>query len=349
MIKVLIAENSPVLQVILNHIFSSEPEIHVIGIVNNGAEALQFIERKKPDIITIDIHLPKMNGFEATRRIMEKYPVPVIILTSSYELQDANITFLALEAGAVAVVEKPEGIGFPGFDDMAKRLIQTIKLMSEVKVVKRRAKLLRVEAAATSPELKFKQIPTAVKCVAIGASTGGPPALQTILTGLSKDFPVPVLIVQHIAAGFLQGLVEWLGQASALPVRIASKGELLLPGHVYFAPDGLHMGVESSGRVVLCKEQPENSLRPSVSYLFRSVAKAFGPHAVGVLLTGMGSDGARELKLMKEKGAVTIVQDQESSVVYGMPAEAIKLGAAVYVLSPGRIPEALDRLVRGSK
>lgn len=345
MIKVLIVEDSPVVQALLNHILSSDPEIQVIGTANNGAEALKLITQMKPDVITMDIHMPKMNGYEVTRRIVETHPVPIVIVSASYKPEDLDKTFRALEAGAVAAVEKPAGMGHPDFEDMAKRLVETVKLMSEVKVVRRWSRLRQAETAASRPVLESKQTPADIKCVAIGASTGGPPVLQIILSGLSRDFSAPVLIVQHIAAGFLQGLAAWLGQATGLPVHIASHGEYFLPGHVYFAPDGFQMGVESRGRIALSKEEPDNGLRPSVSHLFRSVAKVYGPYAVGVLLTGMGNDGAEELKLMKDKGAVTIAQDKDSSVVHGMPGEAIKLGAATHVLPPDRIAVTLTRLI----
>jgi len=169
--------------------------------------------------------------------------------------------------------------------------------------------------------------------------------LQKILSELPKNFLSPLLIVQHMATGFIQGFVEWLAQSSGFPVRVAIHGELLLSGHAYVAPDGLHMGIGSGNRIALSHNEPENGLRPSVSYLFRSVMKTYGRNAIGVLLTGMGKDGAEELKLMKDSGSVTIVQDKESSVVHGMPGEAIGLGGVTYVLPADRIAAALTHLV----
>lgn len=346
-IKVLIVEDSAVVQTFLEQILSSDPEIQVIGTANNGIEALEFLNYKKPDVILMDIYMPKMDGFEATSRIMETVPVPIIIVSAGWHLKEVEKTFRALEAGAVAVLQKPMGAGHPDFADQVKKLIQTVKLMSEVKVVTRRA-LLRPGKTAVFP-VNSKQIPAEIKCVAIGASTGGPQALRTILAKFSEDFSAPVLIVQHIAAGFIHGLVDWIGKATSLPVHIAAHGEPLLTGHVYFAPDGFHMGVESSVRIVLSKEKPENGMCPSVSYLFRSVAGVFGRNAAGVLLSGMGKDGAPELSLMKKRGAITIVQDKKSSVVHGMPGEAIKLNAATYVLPPDRIAVTLEELVKKNK
>jgi two-component system chemotaxis response regulator CheB len=166
-----------------------------------------------------------------------------------------------------------------------------------------------------------------------------------ILSGLPKDFPLPILIVQHIAAGFTQGFVEFLAQSSNLPIQLSVHGQQVVRGRVYVAPDGFHMTVASGGRIWLDTGEPENGLRPSVSRLFRSVAKAYGQSAIGVLLTGMGKDGAFELKLMREQGAVTIAQDKETSVVHGMPGEAIRLGGATYVLPPEKISIMLTSLV----
>jgi len=186
-------------------------------------------------------------------------------------------------------------------------------------------------------------MPAEIRIIAVGASTGGPLVLQTILSGLPKDFTVPLLIVQHMSAGFVQGMVEWISQSSGFPVHIASAGEYILPGRAYVAPDGFHMGVDSN-RIMLSKDEPEDNLRPSVSYLFRSVANVYGRNAVGILLSGMGKDGAEGLKLMKDKGAVTIVQDENSSVIFGMPKAAIELDAATYVLPSERIAAVLASL-----
>jgi two-component system, chemotaxis family, protein-glutamate methylesterase/glutaminase len=203
--------------------------------------------------------------------------------------------------------------------------------------------------AETQPHNLPTGVHDEIEVVAIGASAGGPLVLQAILSKISQDFAAPVLIVQHMARGFLTGMVGWLNETSGIPVSIASAGETALPGHAYFAPDGFHMGIEHGGILFLEKGAREQGARPSVSYLFRSVAKVYGRKAVGILLSGMGSDGADAMQLLKEKGAVTIAQDKESSVVYGMPAAAIALGAAMYVLSPKQIPAALTDLTKRQK
>ena len=352
MIKVLVVEDSPVVQEFLVHILSSDPEIWVIGTASNGEEALEAVKRKKPDIITMDINMPKMNGLEATRRIMETHPTPIVIVSGSVDTREVATTLRAMETGALAIVQRPLGIGHPDHETTANGLIQTVKLMSEVKIVRRHCRSQRGAAVPVVPsptKVELEQVKAKIEIVAIGASTGGPLALQTILSGLPKDFPVPVLVVQHIAAGFIQGFVEWLGQKSALPIHVAAHGEYVHPGHIYVAPDGFHMGVKIGGRIALSRDEPENGLRPSVSYLFRSIANVYRQNSVGVLLTGMGSDGAVELEGLKEKGAITIAQDKESSVVHGMPGRAIELGAATYVLPPEKIAPALTGLVNTTR
>ena len=345
MIKVLVVEDSPVIREFLVHVLSSDPAIKVIGTASNGEEALSAVEETKPDLITMDIHMPKMNGLEATRRIMETHPAPIVIVSGSSNVREVATTFHAMEAGAVAFVDRPKGIGHPDHEATAKELVQTVKLMAEVKVVKRWSRLRR-DAVVTPvrPPVEVRPAPAEINLVAMGASTGGPLVLQTILSGLPNNYSVPVLVVQHMAAGFIKGFADWLTPTSALPIHIATQGEQVLPGRAYIAPDGFQMKVEMGGRLCLTEDEPENGHRPSVSYLFRSVARIYGPQAVGVLLTGMGKDGAEELRQMREKGAVTIAQDKDSSVVHGMPGEAVRLEAATYVFPPNRIAAALANL-----
>ena len=345
MIKALVVDDSTVVSEFLTHILDSDPEIQVIGAVHNGEEALEAVKTKKPDVITMDIRMPRMNGLEATRLIMETYPTPIVIVSGSFDGEEAA-SFRAIEAGALAVLPRPVGIGHPDHESMTQELVRTVKLMSEVKVVKRWARSPNggiIRSVPLQPEVTIEPLP-GIKLVAIGASTGGPLVLQEILSDLPSDYPIPVLIVQHIAAGFVGGFVEWLGHSTGYPVRVARHGERLQPGQAAIAPDEFHLGVSAPDQIVLSRALPENGLRPSVSFLFRSVAQVFGGSAVGVLLTGMGKDGAYELGLMKKKGAITIAQDEASSVVHGMPGEAVNLEAATYVLSPQRIASALRRL-----
>jgi two-component system, chemotaxis family, protein-glutamate methylesterase/glutaminase len=345
-INVLVVDDSMVARELLSHVLESDPGISIIACANNGEEALALLARHKPDVITMDIHMPGMNGFEVTRRIMEAQPAPIVIVSSSYNREHVTMAFRAMEAGAVAVVEKPPGVADPSYPALAQKLISMIKAMAEVRVVRRWPKDFAArratEAAASKTVL---QQAAEIRLIAIGASTGGPPVLRTILAALPKPFPVPILIVQHISAGFVQGLADWLTSTTGMEVRIARHSELAVAGCAYLAPDGCHLRIDKTARLSCSADQPASGLRPSVSCLFRSVLDAFGAHGLGVLLTGMGRDGADELKLMKDRGAVTIAQDEATSVVYGMPGEAVRIGAAMYVQPANRIASTIHALV----
>ena len=341
-IRVLVVEDSAVARELLVHILNSDPDIRVIAAVGNGQEAVKAVAADKPDLITMDVHMPGMDGFQTTRAIMEINPVPIIIVTAGLGMRQLDISFQAIDAGALAVLQKPRGIGHKDHERQAKELILKVKLMSEVRVVRRWVRSdgkkppgRRESASCITPQY------APIHIVAIGASTGGPPVIQKMLSELPKDFVPPILIVQHMAEGFIPGFTEWLGQSSALPVHVAFHGIMTRPGHVYIAPDRYQMKIDNTGRILCVADDPEHGLCPSVSFLFRSVAEAFGKNAVGVLLTGMGKDGAAELKLMKDKGAVTIAQDKESSAVFGMPGEAVRLDAARYILPADRIAAVL--------
>lgn len=343
MINVLIVDDSAVVRANLARVLESDPGICVIGAVKCGEEAQAFLLRQKPDVITMDIQMPDMDGFEVTRRIMESTPVPIVIVSAIWDPVEQAMTFKALEAGAVACLPKPPGIGDPEYEAAAAELVATVKQMSEVKMVRRWPKRRHEPAAGVCVPVRPKP---QIHVVALGASTGGPPAIERFLSHLPADFPAPVLMVQHIARGFVHGLAEWLSASSALPVSLAAHHETMRRGHVYLAPDNFQMGVADGGKIVLSGAPPEHYLRPSASYLFRSVAGIYGPMAAGVLLTGMGADGAAELKAIRDAGGVTFAQDKDSSVVHGMPGEAIRLGAAEYVLPPEAIAKTLVEMIR---
>lgn len=341
-IRVLIVEDSPVAQILLSHLIEADPKLEVAGVAASGEEAIQFLEKQAVDVVLMDIHLHGIDGYETTRRLMETHPVPIVICSGAVDVTEAAATFRALEAGAVSVVAKPAGTGHPDSAVTAAKLLETLRLMAGIKVIRRWPRLRGQrpparQAAATRTGETFFPV------VVIGTSTGGPPVLQTILRALPRDFPVPVLIVQHIAPGFLPGMVDWLAQTTGFAVGIAAAGEIVQPGRAYLAPDGCHLGLSPEGRVVLSTEPPESGLRPSVAHLFRSAAAAGGAHAAAVLLTGMGRDGATELRALKDVGALTIVQDAASTLVNGMPGAALELDAATKVLAPPDIAGALVR------
>ncbi|HUY03900.1 MAG TPA: chemotaxis-specific protein-glutamate methyltransferase CheB [Rhodocyclaceae bacterium] len=340
----LVVEDSPVVREFLVHVLGADPAIQVVGTASDGEQALEAVVRLSPDVVTMDIHMPRLDGIEATRRIMENNPVPIVIVSGSNDPGEVATTFRAMAVGALAVLRRPAGLGHPEHEATVRELVQTVKLMAEVKVVRRWPRARR--PALPVPPLAVGPTPARLRAVAIGASTGGPPVLQAMLATLPGDFPAPILIVQHMAAGFIQGFVDWLAQSSKLPVHLASHGETLLPGHVYVAADDFQMRVARGDRIVLAADPPDYGLRPSVAALFRSLAAVYGGEVAACLLTGMGRDGAAELKLLRDQGAITFAQDQESSVVHGMPGEAIRLDAASFVLPPEKIAAALASLAR---
>jgi two-component system chemotaxis response regulator CheB len=345
-IKILVVEDSPVVQMLMVHLFKMDPDFEVVGMANDGTEGVEKSAQLKPDVILMDIQMPRMNGYEATRRIMATDPVPIVIC-SAHQPEDVNRMFQAMEAGAVACADKPVGIGHPDFPAMAKNLVQTVKLMSQVRVVRRDPPPGAGSGTRpVAPSVLAKH--GIIRLVAMGASTGGPVALQTILKQLPRQLPVPILVVQHISSGFVGGMAQWLRDTTGWPVSLAENDRVPEPGHVYLAPDDCHMGVVAAERLLLSKGPPENGVRPAISFLFRTVAEVYGAGAVGVILSGMGRDGADEFKLMRDRGAVTIVQNEETSVVHGMPGEAIRIGGAMHVLPPVGISDLLATLTRQS-
>ncbi len=343
MIRVLIVDDSPTLRYLIRAILESDPELQVVGEAYNGEHAVTLCHKLQPDIITMDVQMPKMNGFDAIRRIMAESPRPILVLTSTLSDEQLGISFKALEAGALMVVGKPHGL--PDTDPEAEQLILQVKAMADVKVVRRRPWLQKETAAPPPGRQGPRPSPGMVRLIAIGASTGGPPALQAILSQLPADLAVPVAVVQHISPGFVEGLVRWLNGTTPLTVKVAEHGERLQPGIVYVAPDGQHLLVKQTGRVWLRDDPPVNGHRPSVTVLFESAAQSYRAAVVAVLLTGMGCDGAQGLKSLYDAGSCTIAQDQATCVVFGMPKEAIALGAATEILALQQIGGRLVELV----
>jgi two-component system chemotaxis response regulator CheB len=349
MIRVLVVEDSPTVQRLLVAILESDPEIQVIGTAANGEEAVRRAITLKPDLITMDIKMPVMDGLEATRQIMATCPTPIVIVTGSSESSTLPITFNAMRAGALDVIQKPVGLRHENFKSIHKRLVTAVKLLAGVKVFRRDATPpgnspgsaggnFRVRSRASSKQRGFT-------IVAIGASTGGPAALQSLLKALPSHFPLPVVVAQHMSPGFTKGLVRWLQMTSELRLKMAQDAERLLPGTVYFAPDQHHLLLRDRLTLGLSQAAPVKHVRPSVNVLFESVARTHGATAVGVLLTGMGDDGAAGLKAIHDRGGLTLVQDEATSVVYGMPRAAVELGAADQILPLDEMAPALLRLL----
>ena len=355
MIRVLVVEDSAVTREYLVYLLGQDPALQVVGTARDGLEAVAQAERLKPDVILMDVYMPRMNGFEATWQIMERIPTPIVIVSASLLRDEVAMTFEALKAGALTVAQKPIGPDHPDQAESVRQLVQTVKLMAEVKVVRRWPRS-RDQGAGLGGEreLAVPRSPTPIprphskiRLIAIGASTGGPQVVADILAGLPRDLGAPILVVQHIALGFTAGLAEWLGQGTHLAVKLAEAGEAVRNGTVYLAPEGSQMGITRDGWIRLTKGSADDGFCPSASYLFESAAEAYGGAAIGILLTGMGRDGAAGLKRLRELGGVTIAQDEESCVIFGMPGEAIRLGAAQFVLPPQQISGAIRGLVTG--
>ena len=349
MIRVLITEDSPVVGRYLEGLLASDSEITVVGTAKNGVEAVALAESLKPDVVTMDVHMPRMDGYEATRRIMETRPIPIIICSASWDSDQVSKTFQSLEAGAVAALPKPRG-GIEALSDPeAQELLRTVKAMAHVKMVRRWAKGRYEQPRPASLQVRAMRSARSEEntpgLVVIGASTGGPMALRTVLGGLPQDLPVPICIVQHIASGFLHGFCKWLAESTGFRIQVAEDGQKALSGRAYVAPDTHHLCVESGNILRLSAAPPVNNLKPSVAPLFESAARVYGPKALAVMLTGMGKDGAREMALVREAGGQTIAQDAQSATVHGMAGEAIRLGAAQHVESLEAIAPRICQLL----
>ncbi len=347
MIRILIVEDTEVVGLMLRSIFGAQRDMEVIGHARNGQQGVEMAKELKPDLITMDIRMPVMDGFEATRRIMADSPTPIVVVSASVKNSELRITFRAIEEGALAVIEKPRRLGPPGFDVMSRELVELVRTMAEVPVVRRGRFAHRpVEPIEIPAVARVRGVLPEV--LAIGCSTGGPQALHAILPRIPASFPVPIAIVQHISPGFLGGLIDWLQKSCQLTLKQARHQEPLAAGTVYFAPDDRHLRiVRKAGRLVamLDASPAVNKFRPSATPLFESVAHTCRDRAIGVLLTGMGEDGAVGLQAMHRAESHTVAQDEASSVVFGMPKAAIKLDAVDSVVPLQDIASYLTQAV----
>ncbi|QRN98319.1 chemotaxis-specific protein-glutamate methyltransferase CheB [Archangium violaceum] len=327
-LRVVVAEDSPTARRLLVEILRADPSFEVVGEAKDGVEALELTRRLRPDLVTMDIQMPNMDGLESTRRIMTEVPTPVVVVSTLVE-RDIQTSMAALRSGALAVLQKLVGPQAPNFDDEARRLRDTVKAMAEVKVV-RHWPARGETPAPRPPSVQTSRGTPAV--ITIAASTGGPAALHRILSALPATFPLPILVVQHIALGFAQGLATWLDSVCPLEVKVAEQGEPLRPGVVYIAPDDRHLGVRADRHIEVSNAAPVGGFRPSGTWLFRSAARVFGAAQAAAVLTGMGQDGLDGLREVHEAGGWVIAQDEATSVVYGMPGVAVSAGLADEVL-----------------
>jgi two-component system chemotaxis response regulator CheB len=347
MLRVLVAEDSPTARALLLEILRSDPGVEVVGTASNGVEAVRLTKELRPDIVTMDVQMPDLDGLQATREIMTAAPTPILIVSSAAR-RDAALSLTATEAGALIVVPKPEGPHAPDFEQQRDYLLRMVHAMAQVRVVRRWTPR---PGSGSRPVTVHPRGPTdrKPKVVAIAASTGGPAALRHILHSLPARFAVPILVVQHIAKGFAPGLVDWLDAARGPRVHLAAEGTAMLPGHVYVAPDDRHLGMRSDLVVELSAAPPVGLFRPSATHLFRSVAAATGGAAAAVVLTGMGDDGVAGLRPLHGAGAHVLAQDERSSVVYGMAREAVQADVVDEVLSLEGIAPRLVELVQRSR
>ncbi len=321
-IRLLVAEDSPTCRELLVTIFQNAPGVQVVGTARDGAEAVRLVKRLKPDVVTMDVFMPRMDGYEATRQIMAETPCPIVVVSGRLNSSEKELTLNALQAGALSVLPKPT------VRDNQEAFVNQVKLMAGVKVIRRPGS--RPYAPSAPKTSQSQSYPT---LVVMAASTGGPGALTAIFSQLPADFPTPILVAQHITRGFGADLVAWLGKQTPLAVRLARHAAELKPGEVLLAPDDHHLLVSDQGVVALQKAIPGQGHCPSADLLFTTTARVFGHTAVGIILTGMGCDGAQGLHALRQAGAYTIAQDEATSVIFGMPAAAIQL-AAVETIQP---------------
>ena len=345
-LRVLLVEDSRVMREYLTHIISTNPRLKIVAAVESGESALRVLREANPDVISMDVRLPGLDGLETTRRIMAERPTPIIVVAGNVESDDLKISFNALRAGALAVLEKPRGHIAKYYDSFAEKFCTQLVIMSQVKVIKRRLHDLpaRTRRPAHSAAAGAAQS-AAYAMIGLVASTGGPNALAEILGALKQEMAAPIVIVQHITPCFSKAFTEWLGDVCELNVLEAGDGVCPAPGKVYVAPANRHL-IAQNGRLWLSNEAPICQHRPSGDALFESLAREFGPRAIGVLLTGMGEDGARGLRAMRDAGAHTIVEHESTAVVNGMPGAALTIAAACEALPLPEIAPRLRELMR---
>jgi len=337
-IRVLIVDDSSVARAILREILEAQEDIQVVAEAVNGKEAIELVQKLCPDLVTMDLNMPVINGLEAIEYIMHHKAVPILVVSSE---TDADLAYQALSNGALEVIAKPN------FDsEQIKQFIHQIRLLAGVPVITRIKRFSSEKADKISTQISYvEQLPTEHPIFAIAASTGGPKALASLLSVLPKDFPAPILIAQHISNGFIEGMAHWLSTLSLLPVKVAEDGERLRPGKVYLSPSEQHLTVTQEYCVKLRKRAEIDIYHPSCDVMLSSVAEVFGKEAVGIILTGMGRDGAGGMTDIYNQGGITLAQDEDSSVIYGMNAEAVKLGVVHRELPLNTLAEEMLRIL----
>lgn len=333
----MIVDDSNTSREMLVYSLASELDIEVVGVAEDGQEAVAMVKKIKPDIILMDINMPNMDGYEASIIIMENNPTPILLMSATWDMNEVSKILENMHIGVLGVYEKPYGPGHPKYKELYERIVADIRVMSDVKVVRR---WNHNHFESNFKTLQDKKYAKECKFVMIGSSTGGPPILHTILRALPADYPLPILVAQHMSREFIDTFIEWLDEQCALHVKKAEDGEKICAGHVYIAPSNYHLTLQNS-RITLIEADKSDLYVPSVSKLFSSVTQWNAGEAVAILLSGMGDDGAEAITKLKLYGGVTIAQNEDTSVVFGMANEAIKKGGIDFVLSPEGIAEFL--------
>lgn len=345
LVRVVVIDDSPLSAEALRRAIEVDPRLHVEAVGHDGLRAVELAARLKPAVITMDVHMPRMNGLEAIVRIMRQHPTRILVVT---EDTSVALPFEALHRGALDVVRRPPALG-PWAEAAQRELRERILGLAQLPLVPRRrgpppaAPDERAGASALAPTARRAPGRGPLAVVGVAASTGGPAALAAFLTAIPRPFPVPILVVQHLAPGFVPGLTTWLERTSGLPTAIATEGAPLRPGHVLLCPDHVHLTAD--GRAVrLLSGPPIEGHRPSASRLFTSLAQSYGDAAAAVVLTGMGRDGAAGIAALRAHGAPVFLQDEASSVVFGMPRAAAEIDPGAEVGSPERLARSLGHL-----
>ena len=332
-VKVLVIDDSALMRKLIPQILARDNSIQVVGTAMDGEFGLKKIEELRPQVITLDLDMPRMDGMETLRQITRRYKIPVIIV-SAHSTEGAAATFKALAVGAFDFVTKPSDAASARMEDVAKELIAKIKVAAKTEIPTLRATLAAEPVRVRKPQMQESRPPS--KVVAIGISTGGPNALQFLLSQFPASFPGAIVVVQHMPEGFTEMFAKRLNECCSLEVKEARSGDVLLAGRALICPGNRHIRVRRmplGDMVVLSDEERVNGHRPSADVLFHSAAEEFGREAIGVIMTGMGEDGAEGLGAMKRQGSLTIAQDERSCVVYGMPKAAVERGYAQRVVS----------------
>ena len=339
-VRVLIIDDSPTMREMLHSILQSAPDIEVVGTGKNGADAVTLTTRLRPDVVTMDVQMRGVDGLEATRRIMRTVPTPIVIVTGSLMHGDADLTIEALRAGALTVLRKPGLVDPKSYE----QLIETVRAMAGVPVIHHWGHGRPLPQRTPALRIETPRKPGEIAVVGIASSTGGPSVLAGILQQLPREYPLPILIIQHITNGFGSSLAEWLSRQTDMPVAVASHGDALRPGQILLAPDDYHMQISERRIVELTHAESYHGLRPSANYLFRSLARAYGRRAMGVILTGIGDDGCDGLEELHLAGGLTVAQNEATCVVFGMPRAALARDIVDHALPPDEIATLLMRL-----